>query len=199
MLFHPRRTIAPAVTPVNLQDFKEHLRVTSNHEDALLEDYLEAATDYLDGWSGRLGRCLISQTWVQPFEGWPVGRRFVLPFPQVSNAGLIVRYLDAAGDWQTLDAGLVFDPVPAVEGSILVIKQSASMPALYSGHPAPVEIQFVAGYGAPGDVPADLRSAIKLIGGALYMSREAFVVGTIINDLPQVERILRNYQTGMRI
>jgi hypothetical protein len=62
-----------------------------------------------------------------------------------------------------------------------------------------IVVLFVAGYGAPGDVPADLRSAIKLIGASLYMSREAFVVGTIINDLPQVDRILRNYQNGMRV
>lgn len=199
MLFHPWRKIAPAVAPVGLQDFKEHLKVTSSHEDALIASYLEAATAYLDGWAGRLGRCLISQTWVQPFGGWPVDRQFALPFPQIASTGLIVRYLDLAGDWQVLDAGLFFNPVPALEGSIVVMKQAASLPALYSGHPSPVEIEFVAGYGAPGDVPADLRSAIKLIGASLYMSREAFVIGTIINDLPQVDRILRNYQNGMRV
>jgi uncharacterized phiE125 gp8 family phage protein len=199
MLFHPKRITPPASLPVSLVEFKDHLRVTSDHEDDLILTYLQAAVDYLDGWGGRLGRCLVSQTWVQPFCSWPVSRWFVLPFPNVSASALVVRYIDQAGDWQVLDDGAYFAPSEAVDGALVAIKQATALPALYSGHPAPVEVQFVAGYGAATDVPGDLRGAIKLIGAALYAMREAFVVGSTVNDMPQVDRILRNHQAGMRV
>lgn len=75
----PVRIIAPAELPVMLSDAKAHLRVDFDDDDFLIGSMVNAATDYLDGWNGILGRCLVTQTWtIERDEGC----EFVSPFPQ---------------------------------------------------------------------------------------------------------------------
>ena len=60
----------PSVLPVTLSDMKNHSRVEAGDEDDTIEAYLTAATAHLDGYSGILGRALISQQWRQDFPNF---------------------------------------------------------------------------------------------------------------------------------
>lgn len=57
------RVTPPATPIVALADAKAHLRVDHAHEDALIQAYLDAATSWVDGFDGVLGRCVMPQTW----------------------------------------------------------------------------------------------------------------------------------------
>lgn len=67
----PVRVTPPAEPPVSLEEAKAHLRVDFGDDDLYVAGLIEAATAHLDGWSGILGRALVTQTWRQDLCGFP--------------------------------------------------------------------------------------------------------------------------------
>ena len=165
-MFAPVRTTGPAGTPVSLTEAKEHLRVDFGDDDALIASLVAAATDHLDGWSGVLGRALVTQTWRQDFPGWADPMR--LPLFPVQSA--VIGYDDEDGDEQTLSAG--WSLLADARGAYIARNAGIDWPALGDA-PSPVRITFVAGYGAAAAVPAPIKAAILLITAGLYEHREA--------------------------
>lgn len=155
----PIRTTPPATTPVTLFEAKAHLRVNHTDEDVLIESLIAAATEYLDGPTGILGRALVAQVWREDWGGFQAS--FPLRVGPVQNV-VSVSYTDDAGSAQT------------VSGARVVVSGGC-----YSVHPATgtawpsgsdVSIEYTAGY---ADVPAPLKAAILLHVGALYEHRES--------------------------
>ena len=155
-MHRPIRLEAPAELPVTLEEAKAHLRVWHDDEDALIRSLMEAATAHLDGWSGVLRRCLVTQRWRATFDAWAPGLR--LPFPDVSDvtvahgedvdvsASFVTRF-DSLGPW--------LDPVAGF-----------GYPAL-TGYGA-IRVEFDAGFGGAADVPATLKTAILMHVRQMY-------------------------------
>lgn len=59
-----KRLVAPTHPVVLLDDMKAHLRVLHDDEDLDIQALTDAATSWLDGWDGVLGRCIMPQTWL---------------------------------------------------------------------------------------------------------------------------------------
>ena len=172
-MFAPVRVTAPAADPLDLDAVKEHLRVDSPDEDALIGGLIAAAVDHLDGWRGILGRCLITQGWRLDGAAWPC--RLRLPFPD--TAQVAVTYWDSAGEEQTLEASL-WRHLALAGGD--VVDFIGPVPALSAGSAAPVSVAFTAGYGPePEDVPAAIRAALLLMVGDLYRNRSTTAAGTL--------------------
>lgn len=57
------RVAAPTVPIVSMDELKEHVRVDGDEDKAILQVYLDAATAWVDGFDGVLGRCVMEQTW----------------------------------------------------------------------------------------------------------------------------------------
>lgn len=173
----PVRTIAPASEPVTLEQVKAHLRVDSNDENTLIAALVSAAVSHLDGWSGILGRCLVSQTWRQDFCSFA---NLKLPFPNVQS--VVIAYTDQNGVPQTV-AGTNYHIVNEHCGSRIMLAEGGAFPAA-ANQPDAVRVTFVAGYGAADAVPAGLKVAILLHIGHLYANREAVSVGLSAAGLP---------------
>ncbi|MFC4623835.1 head-tail connector protein, partial [Daeguia caeni] len=144
----PVRTVAPATMPVSLSEAKAHLRVDHDDQDDLITAQIKAATAYLDGWSGILGRALITQTWRQEFG------RFAdhLPLPLAPVTAIdSVSYFDAGNVQQVLDPGLYALHTDAC-GAHVEPQPGNAWPATFRRADA-VSIIFTAGYGAAADVP----------------------------------------------
>lgn len=77
----PTLVTASSADIVSIQDLKAHLRVTNSDEDLLIAALGDAATAYLDGWTGVLGRCIMPQTWQVKASAGAI----VLPFPDVTS------------------------------------------------------------------------------------------------------------------
>ena len=60
----------PVQSIIEAPAMRDHLRVTGEDEDVLIAEYVRAATAYLDGWKGVLGRCVMQQTWGEKFDGF---------------------------------------------------------------------------------------------------------------------------------
>lgn len=85
---------------VSLDDAKDHLRVTENDEDGLIEGYIAAASAWIDGPAGWLGRSIGLQTLELRSNVFSGCER--LPYgPIISIAS--VKYIDAQGVEQTVD------------------------------------------------------------------------------------------------
>lgn len=176
----PRLETAPAEQPVSLDDIKRHVRrALSTDDDAMLQAYIDAAVAHLDGWRGVLGRCMVTQTWIQPFTGWQSG--LALPFPDI--ASVTVRYTDAEDALQTLTEGLDFE-LGDIEGVPTIwYAPSFSAPDLTINKPAPIEVELTAGYGAAADVPAAVKQALRMLVAHWFLNREA-VGETAMAEMP---------------
>lgn len=173
----PVRTIAPSSEPVTLEQAQAHLRVGSGAENALIAALISAAVSHLDGWSGILGRCLITQTWRQDYSSFGCMK---LPFPNVASA--VVAYTDENGASQTL-AGSNYHIINGVGGTSIALADGGSFPGTAS-RPDAVRVTFVAGYGAADAVPSGLKAAILLHVGHLFENRAAVEVGASPAILP---------------
>lgn len=158
-MIKPVRTVAPSATPVSVSDVKARLGISGTEEDAILPAFIEAATGHLDGWSGILGRCLVTQTWAFSLDCWPASRRIELPFPDVSSVG--ITYRDANGETQTIPLGS-FEVFEGARGSIVEFLSTVALPTVAS-RPRSITITLVAGYGDAVAVPEALKSAIILM------------------------------------
>ena len=159
----PVRTVAPATMPVSLAEAKAHLRVDHDDQDDLITAQIRAATAWLDGYAGILGRALVTQTWRQDFVGF--ADHLALPISPVI-AIVSISYFDVGNVQQTLDPGL-YDLFANARGAHVALRPGQSWPATFHRADA-VSIAFTAGYGAAADVPEPIRHAILLIVQRLY-------------------------------
>ena len=167
----PVRVTPPATAPVSLSDVKAHCRIELDvpDEDGLIEAYIDAATGYLDGRSGVLGRALITQVWRQDFRHfcWPALRLALAPVQSVD----LVTYYDGDDVQQTLDP-TAYRLRADTAGPYVDLAPGLSWPAVHLRADA-VSVTFTAGYGdRPKDVPAPLRQAIRLMVAHSVAHRE---------------------------
>jgi uncharacterized phiE125 gp8 family phage protein len=149
--------------PVSLAEAKAHLRVDHDDQDDLITAQIKAATAYLDGYSGLLGRALVTQTWRQDFAVF--ADRLPLPVSPVT-AIVSVLYFDTGNVQQTLDAE-VHDLFADVRATYLALRPGQVWPATFNRADA-VSITFTAGFGAAVDVPEPIHQAILLIVQRLF-------------------------------
>lgn len=152
----PILTVAPAEYPVTLAEAKAHLRVDHSGDDTRINRLIAAATGHLDGWSGIMGRCIISQTWRQDFDCWAEKMR--LPFPDASSVS--VAYFDTEEAQQTF-ASSNYDVLTDERGPYVALKAGKSWPSLGDVVP-PIRITAVYGFGAASAVPDAVKHAILL-------------------------------------
>lgn len=188
-MYRPVLVTPPAAPIVSLAEAKAHLRIDGSDDDALVIALVAAAEGHFDGWTGVLGRALVTQTWRQDFDAFC--RNLHLPLAPVASI-TSVTYEDAAGITQTVDSGsyrLLTDD----RGPYVRMADGFSAPSLAPAPPA-VHVTYVAGYGAGSDVPAPIRAAILLQVGDLYENREATIVGTIVTPNPTSDRLISPFR-----
>lgn len=162
----------PAVPVVTADDMRDHISLVSQAQNAMLTAYIAAATSHLDGYTGRLGRALVNQTWAIDLDEW-TDDCIRLPLAPVSSI-THVKYYDGDNVLQTLSSTnyvlLEDDRSPFVEWIA-----TSSLPTIYDRRAA-IVITHVAGYGATGTaVPAAIRQAIMMLAAHFYANREAVI------------------------
>lgn len=194
----------PVTDPVSLAQAKVHLRVDHDDDDTLIASLVESAAGMIDGPDG-IGYALEEQTWLLTLDGfheydftardlreterWNGRRddRIRVPLRPVVSVDA-VRYLDAAGDEQTLAAE---NYRVSFQGGAAILTPIAAWPVPLDA-PGAVRIEFKAGAGTP----AALRAAILLMVGHLYENREA--VAKTMAEMPLAwSSLVGRYRSGV--
>ena len=155
---------APASSPVDLTTAKAHLRVIHSAEDTLIQHMIDTAAAALDGPTGLLGRCVVSQTWEYMLDSFP-SEWIEIPLPPLQSVTSI-KYLDSDGVEQTLSSARYRVDTATEPGGVIVDEDG--WPDTFDTANA-VTIRFVAGYST---VPAPLKQAVLLNVGDMYENRQ---------------------------
>lgn len=179
--------VTPPDPVITLQEAKEHLRVRSAHEDALIDGLIAAATGHIDGPDGWLGRAIGVQTLEARFGWHESGYDFLsLPYPPVIDL-VSVEYLDVAGATRAVLAAEL-----ALMGSTLAWGTTAPWVGGSLDREA-VRVRYRAGYET---LPPAIRAAILLMVGDLYENRSTTTSGSSnpIVISTTVERLLAPFR-----
>ena len=156
---------------------KAQLRVDFGDEDGLIDNLVAAANAWLDGYSGILGRALVTQTWRLYFDYFFADWRIALPLPPLQSV-VQIQYVDNNGATQTVDPTLY----QVLDGSLAAVQpvygQIWPIPRLQA---RAAWVDFVAGYGTAAEVPQSVKAAALLMVSHLYVHRDA-VVGVDARD-----------------
>lgn len=182
--FAPRLVTAPASTPVSLAEVKDHLRIGWTDEDALLGGLVGAATAHLDGWSGTLGRAIITQTWSQSFDAF--ADRIPLYVGPVASVTSVI-YTDPAGSDVTL-AGSAYRLLRDAGGDYVERVPGTEWPAIGDRADA-VRVTYVAG---EASAPVAIKQAMLLLIGHWYRERDG--AGAAEGWPPAVNALLAPYR-----
>lgn len=156
-----------------------------------IRELTRAAVAAVDGPKGRIGRCLLSQTWKLMADGFTPD--MVLPLPPVQSVDSL-RYLDGDDAWQTL--------APSAYRFTGAGSWSAELsPAYGSAWPSTshlsdcVEITFTTGYGDEmADVPAPILHAIRLLAAHWYIERQPVTFSTPTEIPLGIKSILNQFK-----
>ncbi len=166
---NPVRVAGPSTSPVTLAEMKAAARVDFGDDDLIMQSYLDAAVDHLDGWSGILSRAIIDQDWRIDLAQWP-SCAIALPFGDVSAA--VVKYLDPDGIEQDLQPD-TYELSETATGSVLRFRRSFHRPPLADDRSGAIRVTFTTGYGPDAaDVPPSIKVAILLLACHWYENRE---------------------------
>lgn len=189
-MYRPVLVTPPTDTPVSLTEAKAQLDVSYTDKDTLITGLIAAATSYLDGWSGILGRCLMPQTWRQDFDCLERCLRLPL-FPVTSITS--IKYDDADGIEQTIGSSnyeLWHDDL----GAFVRFVTTYAFPSLDVEKPA-VRVTYVAGYPDATTVPAAIKQAMLLMIRHWFDNPTAVSVGVIAQAMPvAVDALLAPYR-----
>jgi len=176
----PVRSVAPSVDLVTLVEAKAHLRVEHTDEDTYIGGLISAAVSYLDGYSGRMGRALLEQTWTLDFDAFTDKLR--LPVGDLISVSS-VTYYDASNVQQTL-ATSVWTSLTDSRGPYVTLKPSQVWPDAYA-RPDAIRVTWKAGYGTTAaSVPVAIKQAALLLIGQWYAAREAAGDSSMATELP---------------
>ncbi len=148
---------------MTLADAKLYLRTAGPDEDDLVIALIRAARHLVEAASNRL---LVSQTWRLVCDAWPPGGALRLPLSPVI-AIVAARVLTTQGP-----------PVPVADGA-LRLEPGSDPTLLRVAGPLPqpqwphggIEIDLVAGHGAPTDVPEPFRQAMLMLVARWFENR----------------------------
>ena len=184
------RTEDAALEPLTLDEAKDWLRVTDTTEDVLITSMVKAARQAIER---RTKRAMLEQTWALLRDAFPAGSVIYLPIAKVLSVESI-GYVDTAGASQTFSSDNYETDFVREPGRI-VLKPSASWPSIEEGINK-VTVEFTAGYGDErGDVPEDLKTAVRYILADWFSSRREYAQGTTVTKIPmRAEMIIWSYR-----
>lgn len=151
-----QRITAPSDPPVTLQEVKTSGRISTTAHDAMLAGLIMSAVEAVEEYCNR---SLISQTWKLIIDDLDDDDDGVLPRPPLQSVTSI-KYMDSNGEQQTVDSSIYQVDTASEPGRILLLPWKM-WPVVGIGYKNPIEITFVAGYGATAEtVPAKIKQAI---------------------------------------
>jgi uncharacterized phiE125 gp8 family phage protein len=164
-----KRTTAPAVEPVTLAEAKNHCRVDTNADDALIQSYITTAREWVEDY---IDRALVTQQLVMKLDAFPP--EIELPRPPMIASGtataVTITYVTGeAGGTATLSASEYRVDRDSTPGVIRTLYGGSWPSHLLDANS--VTVSWWAGYGDAASVPQRVKSALLMCVHELYEKR----------------------------
>ena len=195
------RTLAPTQVPVELAELKKHARVDEDltADDELLQSFLDAALEHIEEYTGM---ALCTQKWEFRMDAFPFGGTAIyVPRPPLISIDEI-SYVDINGVTQIVDpttynVDTVSWPARVAPKYGVIWPPTVWMPSTWTMNG--VKIKATCGFGAPENVPAPLKLAIKLLAAKWDRFRLAdeLAIGGVMISVPGVKQMLAKYVIRM--
>lgn len=156
---------APTVEPVTLAEARNHLRVDTADDDALIQRCLVSARRWAEMYTRR---AFVTQTWEAFYPRWL--QAFEVPLPPLQAVAQVSYRTSANVLLVVPPATYIVDVFSSPGRVVLASGQAWPGDSLWLVHP--IAVRFTAGYGLAAAVPDDIKSAILLMTGYLYEYRE---------------------------
>lgn len=159
-------TTPAATLPMSLAEAKKFLRVDNSADDSLIEGLLSAAINQGEKYTNRV---FIERTITGYFSGFDLSQFERYPFITLRRSPL-----------KTINSVKVMlnDTLQDIPAADYQLKKSSAFARILflasisaDDVPYPVEVGFDVGYGNPGAVPEDIKTAIKQHALFLYENR----------------------------
>jgi hypothetical protein len=202
-----RRTLttiaAPETLPVTVAEMAAFLVIEETQDDALIQSFIYAATDQMERY---LRRALITQSLRLTMDGFAVenderliqlgagthtasvpyllGRTAEVDLPRGPVQSAVITTFNRSNVSSVFDAANWFLDTA---GERVVLNEGRTWPDNLRDRAA-VQIDYVAGYGAAGDVPAAIKHGIKQAVAAMYECRDACEMPAACKAMVEVYR-----------
>ncbi len=188
MITNLKRISTPAPC-ISLALAKSHCRVDHTDDDVLITGLVEAATSFIEGYDNGFGVYIRPQTWRMTLDKFEPEIKVKL-WPAQSIVS--INYFDQQGVLTTVPA---LDYIADLGGD-----QQRVTPAFGKSWPSArqiigaVYLDIIVG---PNTPPPDLQTAVLLIIGHWYETRETVNIGNITSELPFAATcIIDKYKRG---
>jgi len=180
------------VLPLTLEEVKQHLRVDSDDEDALLFGYIRAETENVEQ---VLNRALVTQTVDLYLDAFPSDGTVNLPrSPVQSVTGVNYTTQGSTGVYGSTVGAAQYTADIFSTPARVVRRSTGEWPTADLETDNPIRVRYTAGYGDMGsDVPEPIRTAILLRVGDRYWNREATAEKNVY-PTRAAERLLAPYR-----
>ena len=183
--------IDPPSEVVTLEEARRQLIELPQEDEDFVKMLIMAATAWIDGPAGWLGRSLGGQT--LELTGWSCDRRIRLPYAPIIDI-VSVTSEDCDGNDEVADPSTY-----EIKGDCLVIDRDAAWTARPHHR-----IRYRAGYAAPdpndnaklvNNLPAPIKVAILMLVAHWYRTREPVAIGATVESTPfGVDALLSPYR-----
>lgn len=176
----------PTEKLVALDLVKTHCGIDAGDEDALLNQFIAAVTDTLDGPGGDSGYAFLPQRLEARMAcfGSPC---FELPYPALRDEATIeIQYFDPDNAQRTLDPATYYVARPSRDAAYLFPAPGKFWPAV-ARRPDAVRVQYDAGFEA---LPERVAQAALLMVADLYENRETFILGDKVTLTDAAARLM---------
>ncbi len=166
----------PTDEPLTLTELKNQLRIDSNDEDTFLRSLITVARRLLERYTFR---SFMTQTWQLNLDAFPSSDEECIRLPMGPVQSVTsVTYYDESGVQQTLSPSVYKTDIVSEPGRIY-LAENESWPTNVLDELNAVTIIYVAGYESADSVPSELKQAMLLMCGDLYLNRESWDYGKV--------------------
>lgn len=169
--------------PFGIQELKDHLRVTSNAEDTLIDNLITSSRVWFENETNVTS---MDRTYQYTLDEFPVSEMIELPRAPLASTNVTITYAPASGGTQTIDSTnlLVDDQSPRPR---VVLKDDEDWPDTELARINAVRVSFTAGYGTTSgssSVPRLMKQGMQLLAGHWYENREGTTIRGSVEEMP---------------
>lgn len=175
-----RRTVAPAIGPITLDEARINLEVEAGDQDAAIQRMLDSAVAIA---SDLMGRAIMTQTWELIVDSWDDLCK--IPMGQTQNIASL-EYRDADGNTQIVGPEFYELSGVGTDDAMIVFPSDKNFdsPSLYDVDP--IALTWVCGWKTAPEVPKGITSAIHLMVRDEFDSTESTET---INNLIRMHKL----------